>query len=719
LTVPIEHRALRSATGADFRRQPTYISRLEECMATLVRRASDWLGGRLRALVEWPCQSELATLRKQWREVEAVLDAVDDQIVLTDPSGRVRFANRALAAAVYDLTGVDAKDIVGKLPSELGLPDELQRVINEQRVRVNATRAAVTAEVALTLRNGLRWQEQKVSPVFHDGRISAHVMVGRDIDERKHAQRRLELLSKVSTLVGNVDLAELLPAITRLAIPELADWSVVDVCGDGLMRRLYVAQRDPDKVAVAAALQRFAPWPEHSTWRELIAGRPLLLPDVTDELLQANANDSEHLALLRQLRILSALAVPLRVRDKTVAVMTFATTVESGRRYGADDLALAEELARRATSIIDRARLHQELQASEARFRIALAASRSTVFEQDQELRYRWLHNFALDGDFIGKGHADVFSSEEAEQLTALKQRVLDSGEQLRTEVVLTFNGDRRVLREAIDPLRDDSGAIVGVIGAATDITDEKRVQEELERAVGFREKLMGILGHDLRNPLSAVLAGAGLLQRSQDLAPQARANVDRMVRAARRMAEMIRTLLDFTQVRFHGSLPVSPAPTDLAEVAQAIVDELRDAAPERTIDLAVRGDARGEWDSARLSEVLSNLVGNALAHGAASERVTVAVDGSADQVWLRVHNGGAPIAPEQQATLFEPFRRGAAEEGASRAPGLGLGLYIVRQIVLAHGGAVTVESTLACGTTFIVRLPRGRRAADSLPAAV
>lgn len=687
-------------------------------MATLVRRAGDWLSRRLRALVEWPCQTELATLREQWREAEAVLDAVDDQIVLTDPDGRVRFANRALAAAVHDLTGLDAKAMIGKLPTELGLSDELRRVIDEQHVLVNATRAAVTTEVAVPLRNGRRWQEQKVSPVFHDGRISAHVMVGRDIDERKQAQRRLELLSKVSTLVGRVDLAELLPAITQLAIPELADWSVVDVCGDGLVRRLYVAQRDPEKAAVAAALQRFAPWPEHDTWQDLLAGRPLFLPDVTDELLQANAADVEHLALLRQLGILSALAVPLRISDKTVAVMTFATTVESGRRYGADDLALAEELARRAAGIVDRARLHQELQASEARFRIAIAAGRATVFEQDQELRYRWLHNFAVAGDFVGKGHPDLFRNDEAEQLSALKQRVLDSGEQLQEEVVLTVNGERRVYRDAIAPLRDDSGAIVGVIGAAIDITDEKRVQEELERTVSFRERLMGILGHDLRAPLSAVLASAGLLQRRQDLAPPARASVDRVVRAARRMAEMIRTLLDFTQVRFHGSLPVSPAPTDLAEVARAVVDELRATAPERTIELAVRGDARGQWDSARLSEVLSNLLGNALTHGATSERVIVAVDGSDDQVWLRVHNGGAPIAPELQATLFEPFRRGGAEEAASRAPGLGLGLYIVQQIVLAHGGAVTVDSTPADGTTFIVRLPRAPRAAASVPAA-
>jgi PAS domain S-box-containing protein len=688
-------------------------------MGRLAQRASEWLHGRMRAILEWPSRAELARLREQRRGFIGVLDAVEDLVVLSDPDGRLRFANRAAASSIREVTGRDPATVVGKLPDELGLADELLRAFAAPRQTVNATRAAITNEIALPQRGrGERWLEQKISPVFTDGRLSSHVVIGRDISERKRAQRRLELLSKVSLLVGNLELDELLPAIAQLSIPELADWSGVDVRGDETVRRIYVAQRDPAKAAIAAKLQGFHPWSERAGWRELLEGRSLFYPEVDDDLQRANAATPEHLALLRQLGLRSTIVVPLRVRDVTVAVMTFATTGESGRRYGDDDLALAEELARRAAILVDRARLHDELKKSEARFRIALAPARTAVFEQDRELRYRWAYNAALDGETVGKTHADIFPSDEAEQLTALKRRVIDTGARVRDEMRLTIRGEQRVWAMALDPLRDAGGAVAGIIGAATDITDEKRVQAELAKAVTFREQLMSILGHDLRNPLSAILAATGLMQRRKDLAPPARDHVDRIDRAARRMAELIRTLLDVAQVRFHGSLPFSPAPTDLAEVARAIVDELRVAEPDHAIELEVHGDAHGYWDPARLGEVLSNLIGNALAHGAAGEPVLVAIDVGGDDVWLRVHNGGAAIAPDMRAALFEPFHRGARGDGGSNLSGLGLGLYIVRQIVLLHDGDITVESTPTDGTTFTVRLPRMARSAASLSAA-
>ncbi|MCU1279149.1 MAG: multi-sensor signal transduction histidine kinase, partial [bacterium] len=666
------------------------------------------------------CRAELATLREQRRRFRELLDSVEDAVVLNGPDGRLRFANRAAASLLGDLTGRDPETFVGKSPAELGLPAELARIIATEVERVNATQAPVTQEAIIPQRGGVgRWHEQKLSPVFTNGRLSGYVVIGRDIDERKRAQRRLELLSKISLLVGNLELDELLPAVAKLSIPELADWSTVDVRGDEkTVRRISVAHHDPGKATLAAQLQRFHPWCSREGLNDLFAGRSLFFPDVTDELLRANAENSEHLALLRQLGLRSAIVVPLRLHEETAAVMTFATTVESARRLCRHDLALAEELARRAAIIIDRARLHEKLKASEARFRVALAASRTAVFEQDRELRYRWHFNAIADFKPVGKTHADLFPEHEAELLTALKRRVLDTGEKAREELRLTFGAEPRVWAMAIDPLRDDRGAIVGIIGSATDVTDEKRVQAELAQAVTFRDQLMSILGHDLRNPLGAILGATGLLRRRQDLTPPARDHVDRIDRAAWRMAEMIRTLLDVAHVRFHGSLPVSPAPTDLAEIARAIVDELRAAEPDRTIDLEVRGDARGHWDRARLGEVLSNLVGNALGHGITGEPVRVAIDVSGDDVRLRVHNGGAAIPPDMKEALFEPFRRGAPDNGASLARGLGLGLYIVRQIVLAHGGAITVDSTPADGTTFTVRLPRAPRPSASLSAA-
>jgi signal transduction histidine kinase len=266
-------------------------------------------------------------------------------------------------------------------------------------------------------------------------------------------------------------------------------------------------------------------------------------------------------------------------------------------------------------------------------------------------------------------------------------------------------NGQRRHFREALEPVRDRAGKIIGLIGAATDITEQKDAQLQLSEALTFRERMMGILGHDLRNPLSTIIVTAGLLLQRNDLAPDARDQLLRGRRAAERMREMIDTLLDFTLARFLGKVPVTPVPADLSQVATAVADEIRLAWPDRAVDVDVRGDPHGEWDPARLSQVISNLVGNAIGYGDPQLPVRVLVDGTEDDVLLKVSNDGPPIPPDMIHVLFEPFRRGVA---ADRSPGgLGLGLYIVQQIVQAHGGRITVESGAKMGTTFTVRLPR------------
>jgi PAS domain S-box-containing protein len=686
-------------------------------LASRIKRASGWLRGRVRAIGEWPCRIELARLRDQRRRFVALLDAIADVVVLAEPDGRLLVANRTAATLLHQLTGRRVDELIGKRPPEFELPPDLTRTFLETSAQVSETRAPVTHELAIPQPGGgLRWYEQKVSPVLQDGEVVAHIVIGRDIDDRKRAQRRLQLLSKVSALVGNLDIDALLTAVAKLSIPELADWSAVDVRDDRAVRRTYVAHRDPGSALLADELQQFRPWQDDAAWQELAAGRSLFFPDITDELLRTRTISREHYDVIRRIGLRSAIAVPLRVRDETVAVMSFGTA-ESGRRFTEEDLTLAEELAQRAAVVLERARLDHELRVSYARFRAALGTGRTAVFEQDRELRYRWHHNYVLGVDATGKRHEDIFQPEEAAQLTAIKQRVLDTGDPAREELRLTVNGERYDIALAIDPVRDDNGEIVGIIGAGTDITEEKRVQQELAQAVTFREQLMGILGHDLRNPLSAINVATGSLKKRSDLAEPARQHVERIGRAASRMSEMIRTILDFTQVRFHGTLPVAPRRTNLAEVARAIVDEARAAEPDRDIELAVDGDLDGVWDPARLGEVLSNLIGNALAYGAADQPVRVTVDVEGEEVCLRVHNGGPAIPPDRAAALFDPFRRGVAGEAATRTRGLGLGLYIVRQIVLAHGGTISVTSTAGDGTTFTVRLPRDISPAAALAA--
>jgi signal transduction histidine kinase len=217
------------------------------------------------------------------------------------------------------------------------------------------------------------------------------------------------------------------------------------------------------------------------------------------------------------------------------------------------------------------------------------------------------------------------------------------------------------------------------------------------EEANRLKDRFIGILGHDLRNPLTAITNSAHLLMRAADLPERHHSSAARILRASERMAQMIRDVLDFTRGQLGGGIPVEPAEANLAEICHRVVDETKAVHPQREILLATRGDLGGRWDGARLAQVVSNLVGNAVHHG--QGQIVVEAIGEERQVVLRVRNGGPPIPAEELPTIFEPFFKGPGPR--RRTEGLGLGLYIVKEIVRAHGGTVQVRSTSTEGTTF------------------
>jgi signal transduction histidine kinase len=232
------------------------------------------------------------------------------------------------------------------------------------------------------------------------------------------------------------------------------------------------------------------------------------------------------------------------------------------------------------------------------------------------------------------------------------------------------------------------------------------RVNHALEERVEFERQLVGIVSHDLRNPLGAILMSAALLVRRANLDDTQLRAVNRITSAGDRAERMIRDLLDFTQARVGGGIPVLRAPMDMHALARHIIDELRTAHLEREIRLEQSGDGCGEWDSDRVAQILTNLVRNALQNSPRGTPVDVESCHVGGALLLKVHNHGAPISPETGAVLFEPMRRGG-EHAARGHHGLGLGLFIVKQIVVAHQGVVDFQSSEAGGTTFTVSLPR------------
>jgi signal transduction histidine kinase len=234
---------------------------------------------------------------------------------------------------------------------------------------------------------------------------------------------------------------------------------------------------------------------------------------------------------------------------------------------------------------------------------------------------------------------------------------------------------------------------------------------QRLIDALAFRDQMMGVLGHDLRNPLSAITALAKLTMQRDDLPGDVRERLAQMDRAAKRSLAMIESLLDFSESRVKGALPIRPVTARLADIAARVIEELSIANPDRIILLELRGRAPFELDPVRIEQVLSNLVGNALVHGAPDTPINVFVDVRESEALVAVTNRGPVIPAERTRALFQPFAQGHTAYGNGDRPrGLGLGLYIVRQIVTAHGGTVTVDSSAALGTTFVVRLPRCAR---------
>jgi len=240
----------------------------------------------------------------------------------------------------------------------------------------------------------------------------------------------------------------------------------------------------------------------------------------------------------------------------------------------------------------------------------------------------------------------------------------------------------------------------------------EKEAREEAERSVRYNEMFAGMLGHDLRNPLSAITTGANYIARLNSSQKSAKA-ATRILSSAERMARMIDQLLDFTRIRVGGGLALAPTRFDVEELCCKVKDELEAANPDRSIVVEVEGSAVGEWDHDRLLQVFSNLLGNALHHGTEGAPVTIHCDGrDPTHVNLSIHNGGV-VPPEILPVLFEPFRGNARYQ---RTRGLGLGLFISQQILAAHGGTLDVASDEARGTTFRISLPRETRPARRSP---
>jgi PAS domain S-box-containing protein len=292
----------------------------------------------------------------------------------------------------------------------------------------------------------------------------------------------------------------------------------------------------------------------------------------------------------------------------------------------------------------------------------------------------------------------------DPEKLSTVMQQwrnSLDSGTPFEMEFPIRgADGEYRWFLTRVKPLHDSAGTIVRWFGSNTNI-DERRRNDD------FRETFVGILGHDLRNPLNTILMTAHLLEAHHATPREIRSIVERVTRSGTRMQRMIEQLLDLTRARLTTGIPIvlSSEDIDIAQLVAKIVDEVRAAHPQSLIEWLTEHHCTARIDADRVEQVISNLLENAVTHGERGRPIRVSLRSQPETVSVTVHNYGRPIDPAFLPLLFNPFARGERALGSSA--GLGLGLYISERIVIAHRGSLSVESDPETGTQFQMVLPR------------
>ncbi|MEM5364837.1 sensor histidine kinase [Paraburkholderia azotifigens] len=229
-------------------------------------------------------------------------------------------------------------------------------------------------------------------------------------------------------------------------------------------------------------------------------------------------------------------------------------------------------------------------------------------------------------------------------------------------------------------------------------------VRHYAQRTERIRDLFAGVLAHDLRSPLGAILNSVEVLLRDEGLSSSSMRALAFVQRGAMRMKQMIDDLLIFTRARLGDALPVGFTPQNMGRICRDAVDEVRASYPDALIDLRLEGDLRGRWDGGRMGQLLVNLLTNAVRYG--SGKIVVEARAHDEQVTVVVANEGNPIPEHALPTLFDPLTRATSPDRSGMAAGMGLGLYICRCIASAHQGTISVESSKR-GTCFTVQIPR------------
>ena len=629
-------------------------------------------------------------------------EALLDGILVVSGEGRILLANRRFAeiwGVPDDVLASGSDDAaLAFVRDKLRDPDEFI-----ERVEYLYRHPQETSRDEIRLLDGRTIVRYSAPITLDDGAYAGRVWFFHDVTERARQEREQQFLVEATTLLSSsLDYETTLASVAGIAVPELADWCVIDLLtDDGAIRRVAVVCADPERQSVAEEIKASYP-PQidrtEGTSKVLRAGVHDLVEHVTPEWVDEMAPSGRQRELLRSLDLCSNLLVPLIARGRTIGVLTLATA-ESKRVYGPADVALAEELARRAATAVDNARLYREVaERAQAAQALAFVGDGIVLVDPDGVVR---LWNAA----------AETITGLAAEQVVGALATMAIPGWETFAARVTPGDAPGETPPGEVLPLRvggrDLWLSVVGVrfhagtVFAFRDLTAELEVEK-------LKTDFVLTVSHELRTPLAGVYGAAMTLRRSDVEFDDEQRNVllDVIAAEAGRLARIVEDILSAGQLDANTltlSLDRVEADTLAAEAIQAARLRFAEVAFELTLD----GNAVVRADRARLLQVLGNLIDNAVKYSPPSARVDVEVLPRGDHVRFAVSDRGLGIPAADRDRVFDKFFR-LDPHLARGVGGTGLGLYICRELVELMDGRIWAEARAGGGSTFLVELPTG-----------
>jgi PAS domain S-box-containing protein len=715
------------------------------------------------------------------QRLSVILEGVADGISVQDRSGRVVFVNTAAARS----SGFESAEAFVNMPpgevlNHFEISDEHGVLLDHaelpgRRVLAGEPFASRLLRVRHKHSGRTRWSMVQAAPVFDaNDEPELAVNIWHDVTEQRRAEEHDRYLTRAAAaLAETLDYGRMLATLASVLVPGLSDWCAIHMLEDDELRQVTVAHVDPEKVRYAEEFgRRYPPSAAQSrgVWKVLRSGEPELYPHVSDELVRLAARDPEHLRMLREAGMKSAMIVPISLHERALGTISLVSASE-GRSYDERDLSLAMELGKRAGQALENARLF----AAERRARadVALLAEAGEVFagavsyeqmlEKIAQIARPTLGDFAffdlVEGAMVRRTARALDPKVEAiikptewvrSDRKDLNLCALSSGESALHSHIddawierVAEGPEHASLLRLLElssmvtvPLRS-RGALLGSLTlcfgssrrhhtvhdlelaeelarrAAISITqvrlfaEAREAARRAEEANRVKDEFLATVSHELRTPLNAILGWASVIcSRSGD--PQSVIKASEVIhRNALAQSKIVDDILDVSRI-VSGKLRLDMNLVDLGTVIRDAVEVVRPAALGKglTISLRVPGPCLLLGDRDRLQQVVWNLLSNAVKFSHPGGSIEVSLTEHGKTVDVAVADSGRGIDPLFLPHVFDRFKQ---EDSSTtrRVGGLGLGLAIVRHLVELHGGSVFVESDgLGAGATFVITLP-------------